>query len=88
MLDNSNKNDTKLRPTLRLAVTEVGKFGLSIGQLTYLTNRQSEFTSHSHESRARKKFQCKRTFTRRNIQHKGINTAKYDCGKNQNFLPL
>ena len=57
-------------------LTEAGKFGLPIGgqvsdltnrsrlhlgQLTHLTNRQSKFSSLSHESRA-KKSQCKRTW--------------------------
>ena len=53
--------------TLRLfngrLMTEVAKFGLLIGQLTYFTYKKFEFTSLNQESRARKS-QCKRTLLR------------------------
>ena len=40
-------------------MTVTGKFQSPIGRLTQSTNRQSEFSSHSHELRT-KKAQCKR----------------------------
>ena len=40
-------------------MTETGKFGLPIGEVSELTNRQAELSSLSHESRA-KMSQCKR----------------------------
>ena len=40
-------------------MTVTGKFGLPIGRPRQLTNRQSEFSSHSTESRT-KNVQCKR----------------------------
>ena len=42
-------------------MTVTGKFQFSTGRLAQSTNRQSEFSSHSHESPT-KKSQCKRTF--------------------------
>ena len=38
------------------------KFGLPIGRLSKLTNRQQEFSSFSHQSRAKKSL-CKLTFS-------------------------
>ena len=50
-----------------MTVTE--KFRSSIGLPRYLPNRQSEFPSHSHESRTRKS-QCKRTSRWRHLWYR------------------
>ena len=55
----SRSMTNKFHANERMLETEAAKFGLPIGQLTYLTNRKSEISSLSHKSRA-KKSQCKR----------------------------
>ena len=52
-------------------MTEAENFGLSIGQMSQLTNRQYKFSSFSHES-CTKKAQCKRTLKQTVIRLKFI----------------
>ena len=64
-------------------VTE--KFLLPIDRLSQLTNGQSEYSSHSHETRT-KKAQCKRTFIDRHRKYYKSVACRYLTEINPNNL--
>ena len=66
-------------------MTVTGKFRSPSGRLTQSTNRQSEFSSRSHESRT-KKAQCKQALTQFFSPMKKWNCEKSACVGKSRFV--